>query len=79
MIQLFPFVVYLAPITSAVLLLMLGSAGELRWRAGLAVVVIFAAAVYCQLFGPSALIAAAGLGLQTLLAIYLLVRWRLGA
>ena len=79
MIQLFPFVVYLAPVTSAVLLVMLGSAGELRWRAGLALVVIFAAAVYYQLFGSSAVIAAAGLGLQTMLAIYLLVRWRLGS
>jgi len=78
-LQLFPFVVYLAPFTSAVVLVMLASAGELRWRAGLGLGALFAVAAYCQFFHGSAVVAAAGLGLQTLLAIYLLVRWRLSA
>ena len=77
MLQLFPFVVYLAPITSLVLFVMLASAGELRWRAGLALGAIFAVAAYYQFLGGSAIVAALGLGLQTLLAIYLIVRWRL--
>jgi hypothetical protein len=78
-LQLFPFVVYLASIVSVVLLVMLAAAGELRWRAGLALGATFAVAAYCQFLGGSPLIAAGGLGLQTLLAIYLIVRWRLSA
>ena len=77
MLQLFPFVVYLAPITSLVLLVMLASAGELRRRAGLVLSAIFAVAVYYQFLGGSPVVTALGLGLQTLLAIYLIVRWRL--
>ncbi len=77
MLQLFPFVVYLAPITSLVLLVMLASAGDLRYRAGLLLGAIFAVAAYGQFVGGSAIVAALGLGLQTLLAIYLIVRWRL--
>ena len=79
MLQLFPFVVYLAPITSVVLLVMLAAAGELRPSAGLVFSAIFAVAAYCQFLGGSPLVAAGGLGLQTLLAIYLIVRWRLSA
>jgi hypothetical protein len=75
-LQLFPFVVYLAPITSLVLLVMLASAGELRLGAGLVLGAIFAVGAYCQFLGGSAIVAALGLGLQTLLAIYLIVRWR---
>jgi hypothetical protein len=78
-LQLFPFAVYLAPIVSVVLFVMLAAAGELRWRAWLALGAIFAVAAYCQFLGGSPVIAAGGLGLQTLLAIYLIVRWRLSA
>ena len=76
---LFPFVVYLAAVTSAVLLAALYWLGDLPTRTGAFLAVIFAAATYCQFFGPSAVIAALGLGVQTMLAIYLLVRWRLSA
>jgi uncharacterized membrane protein (UPF0136 family) len=58
---------------------MLASAGELRWRAGLVLGAVFAVAAYCQFLGGSAVIAAAGLALQTLLTIYLIVCWRLSA
>ena len=77
MLQLFPFLVYLAPIVSMVLLIMLAAAGELRYRARLVLGAIFAVAAYAQFFGRTALLGAAGLGVQTLLAIYLIVRWRL--
>ena len=79
MLQLFPFAVYLAPIVSVVVFVMLAAAGELGWRAWLALGAIFAVAAYLQFLGGSAIIAAGGLGLQTLLAIYLIVRWRLSA
>jgi hypothetical protein len=57
---------------------MLVTAGELRPRATGLCLVLFAAAAYCQFFSASPLIAAAGLGVQTLLAVALIVRWRLG-
>ena len=79
MILLFPFVVYLAAVTSVVLLVALYWSADLPTRTGASLAVIFAAATYCQFFGPSDLIAALGLGVQTILAIYLLVRWRLSA
>jgi hypothetical protein len=66
-------------VTSAVLLVLLAWLGDLRWRAGAILVVAFVAFLYCQFFGQSALVAAIGLGLQTMLAIYLIVRWRLSA
>ena len=45
MLQLFPFAVYLAPIVSVVLFVMLAAAGELRWRAWLALGAIFTVAL----------------------------------
>jgi cell shape-determining protein MreD len=76
---LFPFVVYLAAVTSVVLLVALYWSGDLPTRTGAFLAVIFGVATYWQFFGPSAVIAALGLGVQTMLAIYLLVRWRLSA
>lgn len=77
MLQIFPFLVWLAPITSALLLAVLLSLGELG-RGRLAVLLgWFLFAGYCQFLANSALVGAVGLLLQTLLAIYLIARWRL--
>jgi hypothetical protein len=76
-IQIFPFAAWLALATSAVLLVMLLTLGELRLRGGSVLVGWFLAAAYCQFFALSADVAAAGLALQTLLAIYLILRWKL--
>ena len=78
MLQIFPFIAWLAPLTSAALLIGLWHLGDLR-RPVLAVLVgWFLIAGYCQFFWGSAVVAAIGLLAQTLLAIYLLIRWRLG-
>jgi hypothetical protein len=78
-LQFFPFVGWLAAATSVTMLAMLAAAGELRARGAAFVVALFVTAAYCQFFSASAIVSAAGLGLQTLLAIALIVRWRLSA
>ena len=75
MIQLVPSVVWLALLTSAVLLILLW-ADDLGPRSRRVLPAWFLIAAYLQVFGGSAG-AAAGLALQTLLAVYLIVRWRL--
>jgi hypothetical protein len=68
---------WLAVVTSIVMLIGLWTAGELGRRG---VIILFAwllAAGYCQFFGRSTSVYAIGLGLQTVLAIYLVLRWRL--
>jgi hypothetical protein len=76
---LFPFLVWLAPATSLTMLGMLAASGELRARWGTVSIALFLFAAYLQFFSLSAVVRAAGLGLQTLLAIALIVRWRLAA
>jgi hypothetical protein len=78
-LQLFPFVTWLAAATSLAMFAMLAAAGDLRARTGAALIVLFLIAAYAQFFSGSAIVAAAGLALQTLLAISLIVRWRLSA
>jgi len=73
----FPFIDFLAAATSVVLLVMLVAAGELRPRGLAAVVAWFVGAAACQFLARSEAMAAAGLALQTLLAVVLTVRWRL--
>ncbi len=76
MLYIFPFIVWLAAVTSVVLLTVLWNLGELGLR-GLAVLLgWFLLAGYCQFFGGSAVLRAVGLLLQTLLAIYLVLRFR---
>jgi hypothetical protein len=76
-LQLFPFLAWLAPITSAVLLTLLWNLGDLG-RGTLAVLLAwFLLAGWCQFLAGSAVVAAAGLLLQTILAIYLIFRWKL--
>jgi hypothetical protein len=76
-IQLFPFATWIALVTSAVLLIVLWTLGELRPRGGSTLLGWFVAAAYCQFFARSVGVAAMGLALQTMLAIYLLLRWKL--
>ena len=62
---------------SLALTLMQWSTGDLRARGVGLALAWFLIAAYCQFFGGSAILTAAGLALQTLLAIGLIVRWRL--
>lgn len=76
MLQLLPFLAWLAVITSATLLTLLWSLGELR-RAGAGLALgWFLLAAYLQFFAGAALVQAAGLAAQTILAIGLLLRWK---
>jgi len=79
MLQLLPFLTWLAPATSLAMLVMLASAGELRPHGGAILVSVFVVAAYGQFLSGSAIVGAAGLAMQTLLAIALIVRWRLSA
>lgn len=76
MLQLLPWVVWLATITSIGLLVVLFRLGELGPRALVLLGAWWLAAAYQQFFGRSALATAAGLVLQTVLAVYLIMRWR---
>jgi hypothetical protein len=72
-----PFLAWLAAIASAVHLALLWSLGEFRRRSLAAPLGCFLVAVYCQFLAGSAMMRAVGLVLQTMLAIYLMVRWGL--
>jgi|ERR671936_67159 RsiW-degrading membrane proteinase PrsW (M82 family) len=78
-LPMFPFVRLIAPLTSFGLLFALWYLGELKPRTLAVLVGWFLIAGYCQFFAASAVVVAIGLLAQTLLAIYLLLRWRLGA
>jgi hypothetical protein len=79
MLLFFPFLTWLAAATSLAVMMMLAAAGDLRPRGAAVVVALFLGAAYCQFLSGSSGLAAAGLGVQTLLAIALIVRWRLTA
>ena len=74
---LFPFLGYLAILTSIVMLALLAAIGEVSLRSGVVLTVWLLTAGYAQFFGASMMVGAVGLVLQTLLALYLTVRWRL--
>jgi hypothetical protein len=75
-LQIVPFLAWVAVVTSAVLLALLWSLGDLG-RGGAGVLLgWFLLAVWFQFLGASALLQAAGLALQTLLAVCLLIRWK---
>jgi hypothetical protein len=76
-IQFIPFISWLAAITSAVTMGLLWTSGELGPRAGAALCAWFLLALYLQIFGASMLVAAIGLTLQTVLAVYLSIRLKL--
>ncbi len=79
MLQLLPFLPLLAVGTAATLLAVMWWTGDIQAPAAIILCAWLAAGIYCQFFPSSAIVAAAGLALQTLLAIYLIVRWRLKA
>jgi hypothetical protein len=76
-LDILPFLTWLASITSVVLLLALWRYGELSppRLAILCAISLFAA--YFQFFGGSPLASAGGLALQTLVAVGLMLRWKL--
>ena len=75
-LQILAFLAWLAAITSAVLIVVLWTAGDLGRREGSVLVVSFLVAGFCQFCGASAFSTIAGLVLQTMLAIYLILRWK---
>lgn len=78
MLLFFPFLTWLAPITSGIFLIVHWRAGE-RSPVTMAVAIVwFVVAVYLQFFAHSAVVGAAGLAIQTLLAVTLVALWRLG-
>lgn len=76
MLQIVPFLAWLAAVTSAALLALSWSLGEFRRRTLAVLVGWFLVAGYCQFLSGSAIMNAVGLSLQTILAAYLLVRFR---
>mgnify|MGYP001122433385 CR=1 FL=1 len=79
MLQILPFLAWLAVATSVVLLVSLWKLGNVRTRTGIVFSAWLVAAAYCQFVASSATVGAIGLVLQTILAIYLILRWRLNA
>lgn len=77
MLYALPFLAWLAAITSAVLLAVLWNLGELRGGSLAVLLFLFLLAAYCQFLAGSVVAGAVGLALQTLLAIGLILRWRL--
>ena len=77
MLQILPFVTWVAIVTSVVLLAALFAFGDLAPRVLAILIAWCGVAAYCQFFGASAAVSAAGLALQTILAIYLILRWRI--
>jgi len=79
MLQVFPFLTWLAAVTSVVLLVLLWNLGDLRRYSGAALLSWFLIAGYCQFFGGSPVVSGVGLFLQTILAIVLSLRWKLSS
>ena len=77
MIQFIPFISWLAALTSVVTIAILWTTGELGPRATAVLSAWFLGALYLQMFGASMMVAAIGLSLQTLLAVYLSIRLKL--
>lgn len=77
MLQILPFLSWLASIASGVLLAVLWNLGELRRYSGAALLAWFLLAGYFQFFGSTPLVSAVALLFQTILATGLLLRWKL--
>lgn len=76
MLQFVPWIVWLAVITSAVLLVGLWQLGELGPSSLAVLPGWFLVAAYLQFGTSSGMLNAAGLLLQTTLAVYLILRWK---
>ena len=79
MLEIFPFLTWVAAITSGVLLASLWNFGELRRYSGAALLGWFLLAGYFQFFGGSPVVRAVALLFQTILAIVLSLRWKLAS
>jgi hypothetical protein len=79
MLQLFPFSAWIALVTSTTLLGILWAFGEVSTRQGTMLSVWLAVAAYFQFLGESMTTVAVGLALQTVLALYLILYWKLKA
>ena len=77
MLQLFPFSAWIAFVTSAALLAILWGFGDIDQRQGIVLSVWLGVAAYLQFFGESMATVVTGLGLQTILALYLILYWKL--
>jgi hypothetical protein len=77
LLQILPFLSWLASIASGVLLAVLWNLGELRRYSGAALLAWFLLAGYFQFFGSTPLVSAVALLFQTILATGLLLRWKL--
>jgi hypothetical protein len=76
-IQIFPFALWLAIVSSTVLLIALWASGDVRRVHGAVLTGWLLLAGYLQFFGRSAALSVTGLVLQTVLAIYLALRAKL--
>jgi len=76
---LFPFLAWIAVATSAALLVVLRWTGDLAGRALAVLFAWFLVAAALQFFGPSEASSVAGLALQTALAVYLVLRWKVSS
>ena len=77
MLQLFPFSAWIAIVTSTSLLAILWGFGDMDARQGVVLGVWLLVAGYLQFFGESMTTVAVGLALQTMLALYLFLYWKL--
>ena len=76
-LEILPFLTWLASITSLVVLIALWKLGELRPSRLVLLSAVSLLAGYWQFFGGSPLVAAGGLALQTVVAVGLILRWKL--
>lgn len=79
MLYIFPFLTWFAAIASGVLLYFLWDIEDLRGYKAVGHLAWFVAAGYCQFFRSTPVVTALGLAAQTLLAIVLLVRWKISS
>ncbi|HJQ97279.1 MAG TPA: hypothetical protein VJ826_03140 [Candidatus Polarisedimenticolaceae bacterium] len=77
MLEIFPFLPWLATGIALFFGVMLGLSGELAGRRALVVAVWFVVAFYLQCYGSSTALTVVGLILQTLLTVYLWALWRM--
>jgi hypothetical protein len=76
MIQFIPFIDWLAALTSITLLIVLWRAGDIGQVEAAILGLWFTAAAGVQVFSDSFLATRIALAFQTVLAVYLIIRWR---
>jgi hypothetical protein len=76
-IQFIPFIDWLAALTAIALLIVLWQSGDIGQVEGAVLAVWFVAAAGVQLFSDSFLATRIALAAQTVLAVYLIIRWKM--